>query len=157
MLAQPFALFEALHRRFLRSGEGDLWVARDASGRLRSGHLFLRRGGVVTGGWAATDAADPRWCLDAVVKDEAIRHYCADGASVCDLGLSSPRQPGLLFAKSRFGGITLPTPFYYHLVGARRPPERDFADAYRWLRRPYRHVPLPVARRLSALLVPHLT
>lgn len=153
MIAQPFSLFAALRRRFLLANRGDLWVARDPAGQLLGGLVFLTHQGTVTGAYGAVDAVDPRWSLDSVMKDETIRHYATAGFRVYDLGLSSPTQHGLLQAKSRFGGVTLATPWYYRLVRAKQPPSLDFANSYRWLRRPFQFLPVAAIQRLSPFLV----
>jgi hypothetical protein len=75
---------------------------------------------------------------------------------VYDLGLSSSRQTNLLFAKSRFGGVTFDLPDYYRMLDRGPVPDVDFSDAYMWLRRPYRYVPVSVAKRLSSVLVRYL-
>ena len=78
-----------------------------------------------------------------------MERYAGEGVRIFDLGITSLAQESVLFAKSRFGGVTAPIPSYYFLVRADRVSELDYATAYSWARRAFRHVPLPVVRRLS--------
>jgi hypothetical protein len=156
MIVQPFALFDALRRGFLEHDRGHLFVARSAGGELVAGLLFLLHAGTATGCFGAVRADHRPLSLDAVMKDDAVRFYAGRGVARFDFGLSSPKQDGLLFAKSRFGVHTTTLPYYYRLVRARRVPDLDFHDAYPWLRRPFRFAPLPLARRLSTWLPPYL-
>ena len=155
MIAQPWRLFELLHRRFLEPGTGTLLVAR-ARGRVMAGLLFLAAGDTVTGCYGAYDARFASWSLDTVLKDAALVYFAAAGFARCDLGLSSPAQHGLLFAKARFGGVTFDAPWYYAMLDGRGVPDVDFARSYMALRRPFRFVPVPVAKRLSSVLVRYL-
>jgi hypothetical protein len=121
-----------------------------------AGALFAAHAGVVTGLFGAADAAHAALGVDTALKHEALRHYCAGGYRACDFGITSAKQTGLLFAKSRFNGVTSDLPYYYRLVTATRVPALDYADAYPWLRRPFRYVPVPVARGLSSAMVRYL-
>ena len=156
MIGQPLRLFELVRRRLMVSGEADLWVARKRDGELIAGMLVLVTPAVVTAAFGSSSAAYGRLSPDAVLKDAALDHYARRGHAVFDLGLSSRKQPQLLFAKSRFGGITFDAPFYYRPRAGGKIPELDFADAYAWLRGPFRAVPLPLVGLLSARLVRYL-
>jgi hypothetical protein len=156
MIPQPYRLFELLRARFLERGRGDLWVVRAPDGAIASGVLCLRNDAVVTACFGACDGAYAALSVDAVLKDAMLAHYAADGARVFDLGITSPLQASVLFAKSRFGGVTVPMPSYFFLVHAERVADVDYANAYSWARRPFRYVPLWAVRRLSPVLVPYL-
>jgi hypothetical protein len=156
MLVQPFGLLEALHHRFLVRDRGHLWVARSARGEVVGGLLVLEHAGTASACFVTVRKDHRDGSLDAAMKAEAVRFYHQRGATLLDFGLSSPKQQGLLFAKSRFGVCTTALPYYYRLVRARRVPDLDFHDAYPRLRRPYRWAPLPVARRLSDWLPRYL-
>jgi hypothetical protein len=108
----------------------------------------------VESGCCAAVRADLRpLALDAVLQDASIRHYGELGSELYDFGLSSPHQPGLLFAKARFGAQTRSLPWYTLRVRARRVVELDFATAHPGLRRLFRRVPLRVAQWLPDHLV----
>lgn len=156
MLAQPYRLFALIAETFLRRGLGDLWVARAADGALLGGLLLLTRGGVVTACYGASHDAHQDLSIDALLKDETIRFYAEHGYRLYDMGISSPKQTNLLFAKSRFGGLTIDLPYYYLVLDAGHVRSVDFSDGYMYLRRPFRYVPIPVAKRLSSVLVPLL-
>jgi hypothetical protein len=157
MIPQPWRLFELLYTRFVEAGRGDLWLARSADGAIASGVLCLRHGAVVTACFGARDDAFRRLSVDAALKDAMMAHYGNEGFEVFDLGITSPAQESVLFSKNRFGGVTVPMPSYYFLLGAGRVPEIDYADAYMWARRAFRYLPVPVVKRLSPVLVPYLS
>lgn len=156
MIVQPVALFEALHRSFLARDRGHLFVARSTTGELVGGLLFLTHAETATGCFGAVREDHRPLSLDAVMKAESIRFYRERGFLEYDLGLSSPQQRGLLFAKACFGARTTTLPYYYRLVRARRMPTLDFNDAYPWLRRAFRRTPLPIVRQLSSWLPRYL-
>lgn len=150
MVAQPFALFARLWDELRPAGGVDLWVVRDDRGAVLAGCLFGIEAGVATGMYSAAAAAGRPLALDTVMKIDAIRAYADAGVAWADLGVCSPRQPGLAFAKSRLGGVTTSLPYYYRVAAGRAVPALDYADAYLWLRRPYRWVPLPLAKTIAA-------
>jgi hypothetical protein len=156
MVPQPYRLFDLLRTRFLDAGRGDLWLARSGTGDVASGILCLRHGGIVTACFGASAEAYRSLSVDAVLKDAIMEHYAGEGMRVFDLGITSPVQQSVLFAKSRFGGVTVPMPSYYFLVRAESVAEIDYADAYLWARKAFRYVPLWAVRRLSPMLVPYL-
>jgi hypothetical protein len=156
MIVQPVAFFDALHRSFVEQDQGHLFVARAGRGELVGGLLFLTHAATATGCFGAVRDDYRPLSLDAVMKAESIRFYRERGFGEVDLGLSSPQQRGLLFAKACFGAQTTTLPYYYRLVRARRMPTLDFHDAYPWLRRAFRRAPLPVVRQLSSWLPRYL-
>jgi hypothetical protein len=156
MIPQPWRLFEILHRRFLRAGRGDLWAVRAAGGAVVAGVVCLRAGAVVTACYGACDDACGIRSVDAVLKDAMMTRYAEEGARVFDMGITSPLQKSVQFAKDRFGGVTVAVPTYYFPVRAQRIPDLDYADAYLWARRPFRWVPLWMIRRVSRVIVPYL-
>lgn len=156
MIPQPFRLFELVHEAYLARGRGDLWIARTARGELAAGLLFLIEGGTVTGLFGAAAPAFARLSIDTVLKDHTIRAYAEQGLRLYDFGITSPKQTGVLFAKSRFGGESFALPFYARALRGRELPQLDYADAFAWLRRPFRWMPLPLVKRLSPLVTPYL-
>jgi len=156
MIGQPRRLFEIMHERLILAGKGDLWVAKTADGVVIGGILFVTTPTIATGAFGASNASYRHLSIDAVMKDVTLRFYAERGFALYDLGISSPKQEALLFAKSRFRGMTFDIPYYYRLVEGGHVPEIDFADAYLGLRRLFRWVPMPLVRRLSPLVVRYL-
>ena len=156
MIAQPFELFENLWNELQASGRIDLWVVRDGADAVVAGCLFGIEGDVATGMFSATAPRYRPIAVDTLMKLDAIRAYADAGIAWADLGICSMRQGGLVFSKSRFGGTTSRLPYYYRVAAARQLPDLDYADAYMWLRRPYRWLPVPLAKRLSAGITRYL-
>jgi hypothetical protein len=156
MVAQPFALFAGLWADLQPPGRVDLWVVRDGDGVLVAGCLFGLEGDVATGMYSATAPRVRPLAVDTVMKIDAMLTYADAGLAWADLGICSPQQRGLAFAKSRLGGITTSLPYYYRASAARPLPELDYADAYMWLRRPYRWVPVPLAKKIAAGITRYL-
>jgi hypothetical protein len=155
MIAQPFELFELIRERLEHHDSADLWVAHGSRGVV-AGAVYGLHAGVASGLFSAADESYAAESIDTLLKHEALRHYAESGMTLCDFGITSPKQIGVLFAKGRFRGCTRDVPFYYYLVRANRLPEIDYADAFLWLRRPFRYLPLPLAERLSSRLVRYL-
>ncbi len=153
MIAQPYALFVRMWDELHSVGAADLWVVRDSRGAIVAGCVFGLEGEVATGMFSASSARHRSHGVDTLMKADAIRSYAAAGFRWADLGICSPRQEGLVFAKSRFAGQTSTLPYYYRSMASRPIPELDYADAYMWLRRPYRFVPVPLAKRIAAGIV----
>jgi len=156
MIGQPGKLFALIRRHFLLPGNGDLWLARTGDGVLVGGMVLLTHGRTVTACFGASHDAYQHLSVDALLKDATIAHYAAQGFRVYDLGITSPKQVDLLFAKSRFGGLTFDLPYYVLPLAGSPAADVDFSDAYMWLRRPFRYVPVPVAKLLSSALVRYL-
>jgi len=156
MIGQPAKLFALLRRDFLLAGCGDLWLARTGDGVLTGGMVLLTHGRTVTACFGASHDAYQHLSVDALLKDATVAHYAEQGFRLYDLGITSPKQHDLLFAKSRFGGLTFDLPYYVLPLAGSPGPEIDFSDAYMWLRRPFRYVPVPVAKLLSSALVRYL-
>lgn len=156
MIGQPLRLFELIHDRLIATGAADLWVAKNAAGDVVAGILFLISPVVATAAFGASHEAYRELSVDAVLKDLSLSWYAKRGVRLYDLGISSPKQQGLLFAKSRWGGLSFELPYYYRLIEGRRISEIDFADAYPGLRALFRWVPLPLVARLSSHVVKYL-
>jgi len=156
MIPQPWQLFELILQRFLAGGDGDLWLVRMPNGDIATAILCLRAGNVVTACFGASAERYRALSVDAVLKDTMMQRYAGEGARIFDLGVTSLAQESVLFSKSRFGGVTARIPVYYFLVRAERVSEIDYATAYAWARRAFRHVPLALVRRLSPVIVPYL-
>lgn len=153
MVAQPYAFFVRLWKELRAVGALDLWVVRDRRGEIVAGCVFGLEGEVATGMFSASAEHHRRHAVDTLMKADAIRSYADRGFRWADLGICSPRQEGLVFAKSRFAGETETLPYYFRPMSRRHVPDLDYADAYMWLRRPYRFVPVPLAKRISAGIV----
>lgn len=156
MIGQPLQLFTLIHRHFLTAAGGHLWVARTATDELIAGLLLLTRRPTVTACFGASHDGYQHLSIDAILKDVTIKFYSECHYRVYDLGISSPKQASLLFAKSRFSGVTFDMPYYYLLLEGSRIPDVDFSDAYLLFRRPYRYLPVPIAKLLSSMLVRYL-
>jgi len=156
MIGQPAKLFALIRRDFLLAGHGDLWLARTRDGVLVGGMVLLTHGRTVTASFGASHDAWQHLSVDALLKDATIAHYAEQGFRIYDLGITSPKQTDLLFAKSRFGGLTFDLPYYVLPLADAPAADIDFSDAYMWLRRPFRYVPVPVAKLLSSALVRYL-
>jgi hypothetical protein len=156
MIGQPLRLFALIDDHFLAAGRGDLWVAKTPDDELIGGVLLLRWGATVTACFGASHDGYQHLSIDAILKDHTMRFYSEQGYALYDLGLSSPKQASLLFAKSRFPGETFDIPYYYLPLNGGRIPDVDFSDAYMRWRRPFRYVPVPLAKLLSSILVRYL-
>jgi hypothetical protein len=156
MIGQPRRLFELIHSLLVRAGKGDLWVARTADGRVVGGIVALTTPTVVTAAFGSSSVAFRSMSIDAVLKDTTLNHYAAAGFPLYDFGVSSPKQPALEFAKSRFGGCSFDVPYYYRAFAGGRIPDIDFTDAFVGLRRYFKLTPMPIVRRLSPLIVSYL-
>jgi hypothetical protein len=157
MIGQPLKLFMLIQRHFLTEGGGDLWLARAPGGVLVGGLLLLTWGETVTACFGASHDGHQSLSIDAILKDHTLRFYSERGYRVYDLGISSPKQDSLLFAKARFPGVTFDLPYYYLPLRRGTPiPDVDFSDAFMALRRPFRYVPVAMAKLLSSVLVRYL-
>jgi len=111
---------------------------------------------VVTYSVSASHSEFKTLAINTFVVDKAIEYYCNEKYKIFDFGISSPNQKGLIFFKSRWGGVTYNMPYYYYPVQIDEIPEIDFSDAYMWLRKPFKYVPIDFVKILSSMIVKYL-
>jgi tetratricopeptide (TPR) repeat protein len=156
MIPQPFKLFKLIFEYYIKKDNGDFWVAKTADDKLIGGIITLLNEKNVTYSLGATDEKYKQYAPNIHLVDNAIHYYCNNGFKLFDFGISSPNQKGLVFFKSRWGGKTIDLPYYYYLVRAKEVPKIDFSNAYMWIRKPIKLIPVSLIKVISSIIVKKL-
>ena len=101
MLAQPFAFFDAIWRRFIQPGDGVVLLARQ-NDALGAAHLHVRDGDTLYYKFSASDPEMLSLHVNDFLIRAAVLYASRSRLSAIDLGVSDLNQPGLISFKEKY-------------------------------------------------------
>ena len=146
----PRELFRAIHRHLIVPERAILMIVRKGDVPIHGLISFLS-GDTIVPAYAAPQNAYRKDYPNELVFWEAIAWACARGYKTLDFGADSPRQTGLLWFKSKWGGVQHQMHYYVQAAAGRSAPTFDSsAPTFELARRIWRRLPAAIARPLGA-------
>ncbi len=153
----PPALFDAIRRHLIPTGQASLLLARK-DGLPIGGMISLLSKNTFLPAYAAPQKQWQKLYPSEVLIWSAMEWAAENGFQTFDFGADSPRQRGLLRFKRKWGAAQHAMYAYYFLNGKRVPPEFDSSSpVYELARKTWKILPGPVSRALGSWVTRQLS
>jgi hypothetical protein len=151
---QPFRFFENLHRHFLSTDRGTVYLAK-AGGTVVAGALFLQTRHTALFKFGASDERFQQLRPNNLIMWHAIKDYAAQGVQKLDFGRTSVGNDGLRKFKLSWGTEERSVEYYrYDFQTRSSTPAPDRSDGRHAAF--FRKLPLGVSAFVGALLYRHI-
>ena len=153
MLAQPYAFFENIWRRFIAVGRGTIAAAMH-DGQIVGAVFFVEHGDTFYYKFNASSRAHLELRVNDLTLWESIQHAQRGGKAFMDLGLSDADQEGLIRYKRKYAREEKTISFLCHVPEGAAEPNRQLGALFGQLTDLLTDasVPDPISERAGALL-----
>jgi Acetyltransferase (GNAT) domain len=150
---QPFKFFAAVHEKFARTGDCEVWFAT-RGGRDEAGLVLLRDGNQLCYKWGArVENAHPG--ANHLLVANLIKEYAGRPGSM-DFGRCDTRNQGLVRSKAELGCVIRPLPYAYFPKTPRNISPEVLSGPTKILSVVWKRLPLSVTRVLGEALYRHM-